>query len=183
MAVTLLLPLLALLMIEPQQSPPPALSFERLTSSAPAPPPASSAGVQELVVVWRAFALPPNELRTKDSAPPPINQFEVSQKRLLSGPLPIDRNPELSAEQLVVAGADVNGSVLSWALVKDPRIVRSEQPGPDGTLSGTVLYRGTTDLLLMLPDSPEIVQVGVYQPRWTGAEWALDLIGAFPITR
>ena len=50
-------------------------------------------------------------------------------------------------------------------------------------LTGTVLYRGTVDLLLVLPDSPQIVQAAIYQPHWTGSEWTLDLVGTFGVAR
>ena len=62
-----------------------------------------------------------------------------------------------------------------------PRIVRAEQPGPDGVLTGTVLYRASTQLTLALPDLPQLIQVGLYQPRWTGTTWILDLIATFAV--
>jgi hypothetical protein len=103
----------------------------------------------------------------------------VTRRRPGVGALPVERNPELSADQLVVVGAEADGSIVSWSLIKDPRIVRAEQARPDGVLGGRVLYRGEASLLLVLPDSARIVQASIYEPSWTGAEWELTLLGSF----
>jgi len=170
-----------------QQTPPPSVTFEQLMASVPAAPAASTstqpAGAQEIMVTWHTSAATSSAPQPSPPVPPPENQFEVTGRRTLTGPLPLERHPELSSDQLAVVGADSNGSVVFWSLIKDPRIVRAEQPGAGGVLTGRVLYRGPVDFLVALPDSPQIVQVGLYQPRWTGAQWILDLLGAFSVAR
>lgn len=95
--------------------------------------------------------------------------------------MPIERYPELAADKLLIAGTDATGSILAWSLTADPRLVRAEVPGPDGVLTGRLLYRGSADLLAVLPASSSIVQGAVYQPTWTGSEWLLNLVGTFSL--
>ncbi len=95
--------------------------------------------------------------------------------------MPIERRPELADGKLLVAGTDETGAILAWSLTTDPRIVRAEVPGADGRLTGRVLYRGSADLLAVLPASSSIVQGAVYQPTWNGSDWLLTLVGTFSV--
>jgi hypothetical protein len=172
-------PLLLLLLVSAGQQPPSApLTFETLTATVPAAGAIDTGGVREVTVNWNAYAAPPGELAPRN-ARVPLNRFEVIRQQVVAGPLPRDRNPELSADQIVVVGADANGTAVSWQLMKDPRVVRAEQPGADGVLTGQTLHRGSIRFTLTLPDLPQLAQVRVYEPQWTGTGWALELLASF----
>ena len=176
----------AAIVLAAQLNPAPAvLTFRELVASVPAAPPAvdgQELGAQELTVTLSAPNGSGAALSSQPAAAPPVAQsFDVLRRRRAVGGLPIERHPELSADQLVVAGLDANGSIVSWSLARDPRLVRAEQPGPDGVLSGRTLYRGSVDLLVVLPDLAQIERGAIYQPVWTGADWQLTMIGSFAV--
>ena len=138
-------------------------------------------GFYELVTGHRAEWLAPvfAEIVTP-GATLAAGSFEVVA-RSSAGELPVERHPELSADRLLIAGTDASGAILAWSLTTDPRVVRAEVPGPDGRLTGRVVYRGSADLLALLPDASSIVQGAVYQPSWNGSEWSLTLVGTFAV--
>jgi hypothetical protein len=150
----------AWLLLQVVQAPPATFGFDSLTARvAPdAMPPASS--VQELTVNWNVDVAPAGALLSTNAAPVPINGFQVVGRRVMVGAMPRERHPELSADQLVVVGAGLDGSPVSWSLIKDPRIVRAEQPGADGVLTGRTLYRASAQLAVVLPNLPQVAQVG-----------------------
>jgi hypothetical protein len=164
-----------------QEAPPAqSLTFEALRARVPASASTSTADVQEVTVHWDAFAAAPGQIVSKDAAVP-VNRFDILSRRSVPGPLPLDRNPELSVDQLVVAGVDSVGNLVAWQLIKDPRIVRAETPRADGVLTGEILYRAEAQFTIALPDRPALRSARVYQPRWTGVGWMLDLLGSFAI--
>jgi hypothetical protein len=93
------------------------------------------------------------------------------------GPLPRERRPELSTDQLVIVVLSADGTALDWRLVRNPRIVRAESPGPDGVLSGSTIQLSSAELLVTVADVPGARTLRVYQPRWTGTEFMLDAAG------
>ncbi len=95
----------------------------------------------------------------------------------MSGRLPRQREPELSPDKVVIIARDSSGKIRGWQVVADPRVIRSESPAPGGELSGRVLYRDRADFLFALPDDPGIERIDFYQPRWTGINFDLDIIG------
>jgi hypothetical protein len=82
---------------------------------------------------------------------------------------------------MLVAAIDKNHRLISWSIIPDPRLVRSEGPGPDGVLRGETLYFEKAEFLLSLPDDPEIVEIRFYQPRPEGA--TIDAIGGMTVSR
>jgi len=106
------------------------------------------------------------------------DQFQAVASRIVASQLPRERDPQLSEDQLVVMAVDEMGEDVGWQLVKDPSIVRSEQPGTSGQLSGTVLRQSGATFVVTLPRvSPTIGKLHVYKPRWTGAGFTLTLLG------
>ena len=99
----------------------------------------------------------------------------------MSGRLPRQREPELSSDKVVILARDSGGKILDWQVVPDPRVRRAEAPGPGGELSGRILYRDRADFLFTLPDDPDITRIDFYQPRWTGSNFDLDIIGGVPL--
>ena len=162
-----------------------ALAFRELLASMPAAPPAvdgQETAAQELTVVLGAGTASSTILSSQSAAPPPVaSGLDVRQRRRAVGGFPIERHPELSDDQLVVVGLDANGSNVSWSLARDPRVVRAEVSGPNGVLTGRKLYRGSADLVVVLPDLAQIVRGVVYQPAWNGTDWQLTPIGSFAV--
>src|SRR6476660_2704830 len=124
--------------------------------------------IQDVRVRWETFFTVPRAESDKRSAAEGVNIFTVLERRTGSGNLPRQRNPELSVDQILVIARDADGQLLDWQLVPDSRILRSEQPGPNGELSGQTVYRDSSELLITLPDDPKIKRIEFYQPRWTG---------------
>ena len=58
-----------------------------------------------------------------------------------------------SEYELVVVALDAEGRETSWQKVRDPRVLRSEQPGPTGELQGEIFYRAETELVVVVPDA------------------------------
>jgi len=119
-------------------------------------------------------ARPPHELA---ATPPAENAVTVlSQRRSRATPLR-HRNPELSAQDLVVVGVNAEGVETSRTVIRDPRIVRAETAEPSGRITPRdFLYRNEVTFSVILAD-PSAVAVRLYKPRWTGKQFVLDLIG------
>jgi hypothetical protein len=141
---------------------------------------ASAQGVQELRLGWDTLVAESAPSEASSAAPAP-SALTLLGRRSASGSLPRQRNPELSSDQIVVVAEDAQGQALDWQLVADPRVLRSEGPGPTGELTGQVLQQPSTELMIAIPDDPAIVQLRLYHPRWTGTAFVLDLLGVIPL--
>jgi len=119
-------------------------------------------------------AKPPHELA---ATPATENTVKVlSQKPTQVAPLR-HRNPELSAQDLVVVSVNAAGIETSRTIVRDPRLVRGETgESPARLTSREFLYRSEVTFAVTLAD-PAAVAVRLYKPRWTGTAFVLDLIG------
>jgi hypothetical protein len=167
-----------------QPAPPPqSLTFDQLLSSVPQPPPGAggpTVDAQQFTVRWSGSGGSAQAGGALPAAPPPDSRFEVTARQD-AGPMPVERAPELSRDRLVIVGTDDSGTIVSWSIAADPRVLRAELPGPDGSLRGQTFYRTSVDLLAVLPNLPQIVQAGVYQPNWNGSSWVLTLVGSFDL--
>ena len=114
------------------------------------------------------------------SAPGPPAVSVVGEERLEQAPQR-ERNPQLAADRLVIVGVDEHGVELARAIVPDPRIIRAEVAGPDETLSPAQVSVPGAEFSVLLPDDPGIVALRIYQPRWTGQEFVLELLGQSPL--
>ena len=92
------------------------------------------------------------------------------------GPLPAERDPQLSTDHLVVVSSDAAGREIDWRLVLDPRLIRAEVPDDQGRLTGRLLQRTEANLLVEIPDGLDIVRVRVYAPEWTSGGFLLRLV-------
>ena len=135
----------------------------------------SPRGVQQVRVQWTTPA---------DGAPPPapgaqsVNPLRLLERRSAGGSLPRQRNPQVSADQILVQAVNASGVIVDSQLIPDPRLVRAESPRPTGELSGEVLHRVDPDFLITLPDVADLVELRLFHPRWTGTEFAFDPIGS-----
>ena len=137
----------------------------------------SAQTVQQLRVQWTTSV-------STLAAPPPgqrVNPLRLLERRPAAGSLPRQRNPQLSADQLVVQAFDARGVFVDTQLIPDPRLVRAESTGPSGELVGQTLHRSDPDFLITLPNSATLVELRLFQPRWTGTEFVLDLIGSIDL--
>jgi hypothetical protein len=145
---------------------------------------ANAQTVQEVRVRWDAYVdtAPKIAPQGRAIAPPqPSESFTVLERRRIPGKIPRQRNPELSSDHLVVEAMNGLGETVDKQLIRDPRVLRAEVPGRTGELGGRALRRADPEFLLALPDDPAITEVRVYQPRWTGSAYSLDLLGTIPL--
>jgi hypothetical protein len=145
------------------------------------PPLTSGQTIQEVRVQWTTPPPPAAGAEAKRPAQSTAQLFSILDRQKMRGRLPRQREPELSSDKIVIIARDTNGTILDWQVVSDPRVVRSEGPGPGGELTGRVLYRDRADFLFTLPDDPGITRIDFYHPRWTGEKFDLDLIGGVPL--
>lgn len=111
-------------------------------------------------------------------SPPTDNAVTVLSQRRTQGEFPRQRNPELSPQHLVVVGLNAQGQETSRIVILDPRILRAETAKLSGQLtSSELLYRKDVIFSVTIPDDPSVIALRIYQPRWTGTEFALDVIG------
>lgn len=140
-------------------------------------PCASGQTIQELRVQWTTSPQLPPGASAESRGQTIAHLFSVLDRQTMSGRLPRQREPELSADRVVIVARASDGQILAWQVVADPRVIRSETPGPQGELSGRVFYQPRADFLFTLPDDAGITRVDFYQPLWTGAIFDLNLIG------
>jgi hypothetical protein len=108
------------------------------------------------------------------------DKYSLVESRQARGPMPRQRMPELSSDQILVVAMDEQGAQSGWTLIPDPRIIRAESPGPDGELSGQVLYLSSAEFLVSVPGG-SAAALRFYQPFWTGKEFSLILLGALEL--
>ncbi|HEX8189550.1 MAG TPA: hypothetical protein VF586_14435 [Pyrinomonadaceae bacterium] len=141
-------------------------------------PAASARAHRELKVSWEAdkSALPKPAAAQNKNAPGRVALLGASARR--EGALPRQRSAELSPTQVVVVALDAEGRMRWCGLVADPRLLRAEVPGPDGELSGQVLYRESAEFVVHYPDDEAVAEVRLYHPEWDGEKFSLELVGA-----
>ncbi len=106
-----------------------------------------------------------------------VNRFDILSRRAVQiGPV-VERDPQLSNDDLVIVAVNRAGREVGWERVKDSRIVRSEQPAPDARLSGRVLYRVEAELVVWLPGRLQASELRVYKPEWNGFDFTLIGLG------
>ncbi len=126
-------------------------------------PPVEAAGKQAVIKAHRKELLPAYRVRVKRS-------------RSVTGSPVRHRHPELSSQQLVVVAVDNQGQEIARVLIPDPRVIRVEISDPSGKLSSEIIYRTQVEFPVVIPDDPRISNFKIYQPRWTGTEFLLELI-------
>jgi hypothetical protein len=136
--------------------------------------------VQEVRIRWDAYVGTLAELVVPGAAPP-ANVFTVLGRNRGTGSLPRERNPEVSSSQILVLALNAEGKVVIGHLIPDPRILRVEGPSNRGELTGYLLHRASTELLIALPDDPAITDIHLYHPDWTGANFTFSLIGTISL--
>jgi hypothetical protein len=122
-----------------------------------------------------------------DGAAPGLRQstetemFSLIGIRQTSLPMPRQRMPELSPDQILVVFSDAQGEQQDWTLISDPRIIRAEMTGPNGELTGQIIYRSNTEFMIPFSGGSGIANMKFYQPHWMGKEFSLDLLGTLKV--
>jgi hypothetical protein len=109
--------------------------------------------------------------------------FKVSSQRVYAEPVRRQRTLEIAPGRVLIAAIDRANQLKSWMVILDPRIIRSEGPGPDGTLTGQELKLDDVEFLLPLPDDPEITELRLFEPRLDGQQYTLVSVGSIAVTR
>ena len=131
-----------------------------------------------LKVSWEAdrAALPKASAAQYGNAPGRVALLGAAARR--AGGLPKQRSAELSPTQVVVVALDAEGRMRWCGLVEDPRQLRAEVPGPDGELTGRVVYRESAEFVVNYPDDEAITEVRLYHPGWDGRKFSLAPVGS-----
>jgi hypothetical protein len=139
--------------------------------------PATAQTVQEVRIRWDAYAGAPDPLVVPGTYPA-TNLFTLLERRQIAGELRQRRDRDPSGDQIVVSALDVHGQEIDRYLIRDPRLLRAEAPGPTGELSGVLLHRANTEIWLVIAADPAIAELRFLQPRWTGTQFVFDLLGS-----
>lgn len=131
-----------------------------------------------LKVSWEAdkAALPKARAAQYKNAPGRVALLAQAVSR--GGALPKQRSAELSPTQVVVVALDAEGRMRWCGLVEDPRQLRAEVPGPDGELTGRVIYKESAEFVVSYPDDESIREIRLYHPEWDGQKFSLAPVGA-----
>ena len=86
------------------------------------------------------------------------------------------RSLDLAPDTLLAVAIDAQNKLRSWAVIPDPRIIRAESPGPDGVLRGRILTVDQPEFSITIPDDSSIIEIRLFEPRWTGRDFALTHI-------
>jgi len=141
-------------------------SFDEMKIAVPR---ADASASQQVQLQWFAVNGP-------DRAAVRAEDVRVISRVRGEGPLPRERDPQLSADHLVVVSSDAAGREVDWRIVPDPRLIRAEFSDDQGRLTGRLLQRVEANLLVDIPDSPDIVRLRIYAPEWGGDGFVLRLI-------
>jgi hypothetical protein len=106
----------------------------------------------------------------------------VRTSQVRRGSLPKHRSVELASDQLLILTVGEGNRLRWWSTVPDPRILRAERPGPDGTLTGEVIFQKSIEFTVSIPDDNGAVELRFYHPRWTGQEFVPLLITTIPLS-
>jgi len=139
---------------------------------------AAASSSTELTIRWSAGDAAAGPVPKPQEGSAASNVFTVVTRRQVAGVAPHERNPQLSPDQIVVVAVGASGEELGWQLVKDPRIVRAESPGPDGVLTGQTLYQPLTEFTVIVPNDVAASMLSIYKPRWNGTAFLLAPIGS-----
>lgn len=132
---------------------------------------AEGVGAQEIRLHWFV-----QDVRI--AAQSAADDLRVVDLRPVLGTISKERNPELAPDKLVVVLVDSAGREVDWRIIPDPRLIRAEFADAYDNLTGQSFRRLETDFFVAIPDMPALKRLRLYQPRWAGDEFVLDLIAS-----
>jgi hypothetical protein len=135
---------------------------------------------KELRLRWQNSSVSPDGSQNllKEPGPGAVTLLTSAQK---NGTLPQARSLELSPNQILAVALDKKRNLKWWLLLLDPRLVRAETPGSTGEVRGETYYLANVDFTLAFPNNPEISEIQLYHPRWTGNDFRLELLSTLPV--
>ena len=131
---------------------------------------------RELRIHWTA-----PRASTQGAGTSSVNSFKLLGQVRFSGAPRRERQPEPSANDLVVVVQDSSGRDLDWRIIPNPRLIRSETPDRNGLLSGQLIERDEVELLVYVPDVAGAERIQIFSPVWNGQEFTLDPLGQLTI--
>jgi len=144
--------------------------------------PSDSTGTREVRVRWTTGSAASSSERAK-AGPPPAGAFSAAEQRKYAEAPPRKLAIELAPGRLFIAAVDRNKRLKGWTVVPDPRIVRSEGPGPGGVLTGQTLHLDQAEFFVVIPDDPDIVELRLYEPQPSGRTYKLSAVGTIALNR
>ena len=139
-------------------------------------PVSDSPTYKELRVRWQSSAKQARALANNLEQGPISGAFTGLASAKRNGTLPRNRSFELSTNQILVIAVNEKAELRWWRLLLDPRLVRAETPSATGETRGEEYYLANVDFMIAYPDDPGIRELRVYQPRWTGKDFQLELL-------
>ena len=131
-------------------------------------------GVQELHLTWESTA-------GNSAAPSGPRLPSIQSRNRAAGGAARLRSAELGPDKLLVVSVDASGVLRGWAIIHDPRFLRSEGPGADGSLTGEIVQVERAEFLVAVPDDPAAVELRFFQPRWKLKTMVLEQVWAVPL--
>ena len=155
------------------QTTPPARPFAALKASVAQ---ASSGNeTRELRIRWTAPRT--DAARTRAT----VGTFTLLGQVRFAGAPRRERQPQPSANDLVIVVQDSTGRDLDWRIIPNPRLIRAETPDQNGVLSGRVIERDEVELLIYIPDVAGADRIQIFSPMWNGKDYTLDPLGQLTI--
>ena len=136
----------------------------------------SGQGSQEI-----RLRLPGNPALAQPSGTQQPASLTILQRVTKGRPMARLRSLDLAPDTLLAVAVDAQKKLRSWAVIPDPRIIRAESPGPDGVLRGRILTVDQPEFSITIPNDSSIVEVRLFEPRWTGREFVLTHIARVEI--
>ncbi len=109
----------------------------------------------------------------------PDQRVRILERRATAGPAAAKKQfAKLSSNHIVVIGLNEEGDELNRSVLLDPRLIRAEifSPTTGKIIHSDQIYLEDVDFIVDLPDGAGIRKIQFFHPRWTGAEFVLDLI-------
>ena len=130
---------------------------------------------RELRVQWTAARA--DAARTRAT----VGTFRLLGQARFAGAPRRERQPEPSANDLVIVVQDSTGRDLDWRIILNPRLIRAETPDQNGVLSGRVIERDEVELLVYIPDVAGADRIQIFSPVWNGKDYTLEPLGQLTI--
>lgn len=116
-----------------------------------------------------------DQLRTAEAS------ISVRSSEVKQGTLPKRRSFQIASDQLLIVTVDHQSRLRWWSTIPDPRILRAERPGPNGLLTGEVIFQKSVHFTLNIPADSAAVELRLYHARATGQELVPVLISSMPL--
>lgn len=112
-----------------------------------------------------------------------LQETNIIRIQSRAGTLPKLRSLEVSEDKILIAAVAADSTLRWWSLAPDPRIIRSEGPRSDNSLSGEVLHTTNVDFSVNIPADDEISELRFYHPKWNGQEFDLIVVGQLSLKK